>query len=138
MLKLSKKSDYGLLIISQLLHTDEYVSLSKLVEHTHLPPRFLARISATLAQKGVLASREGRVGGYKLGKGYSQLSVYDFLSIFETKLHMTECQDPKGKCKFEHMCIHKDSVKAKLHAVIVHDLKKVLLSDLFSTHYVIS
>ena len=39
MLKLSKKSDYGLLVISKLLHTEEFVSLSKLVEHTKLPLR---------------------------------------------------------------------------------------------------
>ena len=131
MLKLSKKSDYGLLIISKLLHTDEYVSLSKLVEHTKLPLRFLARISAVLARHGVLASREGRVGGYKLGKQFAVLTAFDFLSIFENNLNMTGCQDPNGKCKFEHMCKHKDSVKLRLHAVILRDLKKVQLSELF-------
>lgn len=131
MLKLSKKSDYGLLIISKLLHTDEYVSLSKLVEHTKLPLRFLARISAVLARHGVLMSREGRIGGYKLGKQFPILTAFDFLSIFENNLNMTGCQDPIGKCKFEHICKHKDSVHSKLHAVILRDLKKVQLSELF-------
>lgn len=132
MLKLSKKSDYGLLIISKLLHTDEFVSLSKLVEHTKLPLRFLARISAVLARHGVLMSREGRVGGYKLGKRFALLSAYDFLAIFENNLCMTGCQGPDGKCKFEHICKHKDPVQAKLQAVILKDLKKVQLSELFS------
>lgn len=132
MLKLSKKSDYGLLIISKLLHTDEYVSLSKLVEHTKLPLRFLARISAVLARNGVLASREGRVGGYKLGKQFAVLTAYDFLSIFESNLNMTGCQNPKKKCKFEYICKHKDCVQSKLHEVILRDLKKVQLSELFS------
>lgn len=132
MLKLSKKSDYGLLIISKLLHTDEYVSLTKLVENTKLPLRFLARISAILAGNGILMSREGRVGGYKLGKRFHLLSAYDFLSIFENNLNMTGCQDPNGKCKFEHICKHKDSVRSKLHTIILRDLKKVQLSELFS------
>ena len=132
MLKLSKKSDYGLLIISKLLHTDEYVSLSKLVEHTKLPLRFLARISAVLARNGVLMSREGRVGGYKLGKQFTVLTAFDFLSIFENNLNMTGCQDPNGKCKFENICKHKHPVQVKLHAVILRDLKKVLLSELFT------
>lgn len=132
MLKLSKKSDYGLLIISKLLHTDEFVSLSKLVEHTKLPLRFLARISAILAQHGVLSSREGRVGGYKLGKQFPVLTAYDFLSIFESNLTMTGCQDLSGKCRFEHICKHKDSVRCKLQEVILNDLKKVKLSDLFT------
>lgn len=132
MLKLSKKSDYGLLIISKLLHTDEFLSLSKLVEHTKLPLRFLARISSVLAHHGILQSREGRVGGYKLGKRFSLLSVYDFLSVFENNLNMTGCQDPSGKCRFEHICKHKDSVRCKLQEVILRDLKKIKLSDLFS------
>ncbi|MFH0773297.1 MAG: Rrf2 family transcriptional regulator [bacterium] len=132
MLKLSKKSDYGLLIVSKLLHTDEYVSLSKLVEHTKLPLRFLARISAVLARNGILMSREGRVGGYKLGKGFNQFSVYDFLSVFENNLNMTGCQERSEKCAFEHLCKHKESVRCKLHEVILNDLKKVKLSDLFS------
>lgn len=132
MLKLSKKSDYGLLIISKLLHTDEFVSLSKLVEHTKLPLRFLARISAILAQHGVLSSREGRVGGYKLGKQFPVLTAYDFLSIFESNLTMTGCQDSSGKCRFEHICKHKDSVRCKLQEVILNDLKKVKLSELFT------
>lgn len=132
MLKLSKKSDYGLLIISKLLHTDEFVALSKLVEHTKLPLRFLARISAILARNGVLMSREGRVGGYKLGKRFSAMSAYDFLVIFENNLCMIGCQDESGKCKFQHICKHKDGVISKLQTIILRDLKKVMLSELFS------
>jgi len=132
MLKLSKKSDYGLLIISKLLHENEFVSLSKLVEHTKLPIRFLARISSLLTHNGILMSREGRVGGYKLGKSLSLLSVYDFLSVFEHNLHMTGCQDSSKKCAFEHICKHKDSVRCKLQQVILNDLKKIKLSDLFT------
>ena len=132
MLKLSKKSDYGLLVISKLLHTEEFVSLSKLVEHTKLPLRFLARISAILAHNGILASREGRVGGYKLGKRFQLLSVYDFLCIFENDLKMTGCQNGSKTCAFEHICKHKDVIICKLQNVILDDLKKVKLSELFS------
>lgn len=132
MLKLSKKSDYGLLIISKLLHAEDFVSLSKLVEHTKLPLRFLARISAVLARNGVLLSREGRVGGYKLGKRFPQMTAYDFLAIFENNLCMTGCQNNPDKCKFQNICKHKDGVKTKLQTVILRDLQKVMLSELFS------
>jgi len=132
MLKLSKKSDYGLLIISKLLHTEEYMSLSKLVENTKLPLRFLARISAVLAKHGVLMSREGRVGGYKLGKRFPLLTAYDFLAIFETNLCMTGCQEDGHVCKFDKICKHKGPIRMKLQTVILRDLKKVQLSELFS------
>jgi len=132
MLKLSKKSDYGLLLISKLLHSEEYLSLSKLVEHTKLPLRFLARISSILAHNGVLISREGRVGGYKLGKRFPLLSMYDYLCIFENNLKMTGCDNVSTKCAFDDICKHKNSVKCKLQKVILDDLKKIKLSELFT------
>jgi Rrf2 family protein len=132
MLKISKKTDYGLLIIAKLLKEEDYVPLAKLVEHTKLPPRFLARISAILARHGVLKSREGRVGGYKLGKLYYEISVYDFFSIFEKNMFMTSCQKKGYKCSFENICQHHRSVQEKLQNVILADLKKVALSELFS------
>lgn len=131
MLKISKKSDYGLLIIAKLLQTDDFVSLSKLVEHTKLPQRFLARISAILAGKKVLLSREGRVGGYKLGPRFQTMSVYDFLSIFERNLTVTSCQKKDHVCRFESICLHKENTKNKLTDVILNDLKKVPLRELF-------
>lgn len=133
MLKLSKKSDYALLIISKLLRESEFISLTKLVEHTKLPQRFLARISAVLASKKVLLSREGRVGGYKLGPKFQTMSVFDFLSIFENNLLMTSCQKKNHICKFEGICHHKEPVKKKLNDVILSDLQKVFLKDLFSS-----
>jgi len=132
MLKISKKTDYGLLIIAKLLKADGYVPLTKLVEHTKLPPRFLARISAVLARHGVLLSREGRVGGYKLGKRYSEMSVYDFFSIFEKNMFMTSCQKKGYKCAFEDICQHNHTIQEKLQDVILEDLKRVSLSALFT------
>jgi len=132
MLKLSKKSDYGLLIVSKLLNAQDFVPLSKLVEHTKLPLRFLARISAILAHHDILQSREGRIGGYKLGKRFPHLSIYDFLCVFENDLKMTGCQDSSEKCVFEKICKHKDSIICKLQKVILDDLKKIKLSDLFT------
>lgn len=132
MLKMSKKSDYGLLILSKLRKETDFVALAKLVEDTKLPLRFLARISAILAGQRVLISREGRVGGYKLGPRFNQMSVFDFLSIFEKNLFFTSCQRKSYKCKFENICKHKENVELKLQEVIFADLKRVRLSELFS------
>lgn len=132
MLKMSKKSDYGLLTLSKLMKEKDFVPLAKLVEDTKLPLRFLARISAILAGQRVLVSREGRVGGYKLGPRFHDMSVFDFLSIFEKNLFLTSCQRKSYRCKFEGICKHKENVENKLQEVIFSDLQRVKLSELFS------
>lgn len=132
MLKMSKKTDYGLLIVSKLRNEKDFVPLAKLVEDTKLPLRFLARISAVLASQKVLISREGRVGGYKLGQRFFEMSVFDFLSIFEKNLFFTSCQRKSYRCRFEGICKHKEGVEQKLQQVIFADLKRVRLQDLFS------
>ncbi len=131
MLKLSKKTEYSLLLVSMLLNEKDFVPLTKVVEHTELPLRFLARISAVLANNNVLLSREGRVGGYKLAERFYTMSLFDFLSIFERNLSLVNCQKKGTKCKFEKICKHKNALQMKLNFVILRDLKQIKLKELF-------
>jgi len=131
MLTFSKQSDYGLIIISQLLGRDEFVPLSELIKNTNLPHRFLARIAATLVNHKLLISREGRVGGYKLAKAVRSITMYDYLSIFEKNLTFLSCIHSKTKCKYEKVCKHKHTVHTKLNQIVLHQLKSIKLLELF-------
>ncbi len=131
MLNISKKTEYSLLLLSLLLEEKEYVPLTKLVEHTELPLHFLARISAILANKKVLMSREGRVGGYKLADRFYTMSLFDFLSLFERNLSAIHCQKKGRKCKFEKICKHKTALQTRLYYVVIRYLKQIKLKELF-------
>lgn len=131
MLTLSKQSDYGLIIISQLLNTDEFVPLSELIKNTNLPHRFLARIAAVLVAHKLLISREGRVGGYKLAPAVRTISVYDYLHIFEKHIAFLDCIGSKSKCKYEKVCKHKHGVHAKLNEIVLQQMKSIKLLELF-------
>ncbi|KKU47885.1 hypothetical protein A2334_02330 [Candidatus Roizmanbacteria bacterium RIFOXYB2_FULL_38_10] len=132
MLTLSKQTDYSFIIISQLKGKDTFIPLSDLVQNTDLPQRFLARIAATLVNKKLLISREGRVGGYKLASNINTTSLYDFLAIFEKRLSFLDCLGNKStKCKYEKVCLHRHGVKVKLNDVVVSQLKRTKLMDLF-------
>jgi len=81
MFTISSESDYGLIIISSLLKNDSYVSLTDVVWKTDLPQHYLARIAGTLVRHGLLTSREGRDGGYKITAKVKQISLFDYLMI---------------------------------------------------------
>ena len=132
MLTLSKQSDYALIILSQLTRSkQEYTPLSQLVDDTNLPQRFLARIAATLVTNGILISREGRIGGYKLSNTYKSISLYDFLKIFEKNLDFLQCIKHDFNCKYQKVCTHRHTVKTKLNDIVITQLKKTSLAELF-------
>jgi Rrf2 family protein len=131
MLTLSKQSDYGLIIISQLKGKNDFVPLSELISNTNLPQRFLARIAALLVNNKLLISREGRVGGYKLAPGVQKISVYEYLKIFEKQISFLSCIHSKTRCRYEKVCKHKHGVHTKLNQIVLQQMKNVKLMELF-------
>lgn len=127
MLNITKQSDYGLLLISQLKDKKDYVPLSSVLKDVTLPKRFIARIAAGLVQANILESREGKVGGYRLAKKAKELSLYDYLKVFEGDLAITKCMIDGYKCPRDKNCIHKTFLKHSLSAILTRDLKKYKL-----------
>lgn len=130
MLNISKQSDYGLLFLSYLNNKKDYISLSELIAATKLPKRFLARIAASLSKAGIVESKEGKTGGYKLIKKANQINLYDFLKIFEGKLSFVNCSNHHYHCRWEHICYQKTFLREKLNRAVINELKKWSLEDL--------
>lgn len=130
MLAITKQSDYGLILISYIYKKHSLVRLSDLIKATQLPQRFLARIAAELAKNGLLASKEGKNGGYLITPRIKTISLYDYLLIFENDVTVSSCVDGHYKCKYESICNHKDFIKKRLNVVLTKELKKIKLLQL--------
>ncbi len=132
MLSITKQSDYGLILISFVYKKNRLVKLSELIEETKLPKRFLARIAAELVKEGLLISKEGKSGGYLIAPKIKNISLYDYLTIFENDVIVSSCVDENFDCKFEKICNHKDFIKQKLNLILIKELKKIRLLQLIS------
>lgn len=130
MLKISKQSDYGLILLSYLKDKKKYIPLSEIIKETNLPLRFLARIASTLKKYGVLESIEGKTGGYKITSKIKKITLYDYLKIFEKNLFLTKCSQDNYHCPYENICIHQDIFKNKLKNLIISDMKKYKLEKI--------
>ena len=133
MFTISSESDYGLIILSRLLKNDSYVSLSNVVGKTHLPQRYLARIAGTLVKHGLLVSHEGRDGGYKITAKVKQISLFDYLMIFEKNVEVSKCCVEAFTCHFMRICRHGNFFQHKLTNILSDQLKKIKLVDIFET-----
>lgn len=129
MFAMNNKSDYGLLLISRLKQRNEYTSLSRLVDETRLPPRFIARIAAELVKAGILASKEGKVGGYKIAKDLHEVSLSEYLGYFEDRVELVKCVDGHYECRFSPICRHGAFFKTKLNTIVQAELRKWTLAD---------
>lgn len=135
MLTVNKKSDYGLSIISKLAaQHGEYVPLSKLVEKTFLPQRFVARIAADLVRNGILESKEGKIGGYKLIKKLEEVSLYDYLKIFNDEISTVQFKQNNTKVDQPQMCVHNTFFSLKLSKILIKELSQWTLADFIKHH----
>ncbi|MBI4004873.1 Rrf2 family transcriptional regulator [Candidatus Roizmanbacteria bacterium] len=134
MFTLTNKSDYGLIIISKLVRRPEYIPLSKIVSQTQLPQRFIARIAADLVRSGILISKEGKDGGYRLAKDLDDITLFDFLTVFEPDLHIVKCQQPKYHCNFEYSCNHHAFFTKKLKNIFMQELRTWTLGDFITNN----
>lgn len=127
MLKISKKSDYGLLFLEHLIDKKELIPLSKITEKTKLPSRFLAQIAAILVKNKIVDSIEGKNGGYRINyKKLQKTNLLDYLSLFENNLSLTECGQGK-KCLYKNVCRHHSFFNKKLNQILLAELKKYSL-----------
>lgn len=131
MFTISSESDYGLIILSSLLKSDSYVSLSDILKETDLPPRYLARIAGTLVKHGLLVSHEGRDGGYKVTKKVRTMSLFDYLTIFEKNVEVSKCCIKSFTCHFMRICKHGHFFQSQLTSVLSNQLKNIKLVEIF-------
>jgi len=131
MFTIGSQSDYGLIILSSLMKKNAYVSLTRVVKETDLPQRFLARIAGKLVSHGLLASLEGRGGGYKVTDKVKKITLYDYLAIFEKNLHVCRCCRQTYHCHFQRVCRH-GFFQNTLTGILSGQLKKIKLVQVFS------
>ncbi len=138
MFAISNKTDYGLLLLSQLAEKDAFVPMSQLTAHTHLPERFIARIASDMVRYGILQSREGKIGGYRLARQLNQITLTEFFSLFEEKTDPVKCMKSDYACKFDGLCTHKSFFRSKLGDILKSELNKWTVADLFESRSPVS
>ena len=132
MFTISSQSDYGLIILSNLIKKKDFVPLTDLVKDTELPLRFLARIAAEMAKNGIFKSREGRDWGYMISPKIKKISLYSYLKIFEDDIGICKCCEKNYICQYQVICHHGKFLQNKLTKVLSDQLKKIKLIEIFN------
>lgn len=107
MLRITKQTDYGILLLAQFVEipAGEVLSAKDLALRTGVPQPTVAKTLKLLAQRDILVSHRGAGGGFELGRPAAELPLVDVIAALEGPIAMTECAEAlDGVCSFEASC----------------------------------
>ena len=116
MLRLSKRTDYGLMAIRHLamLPRGACHSAREIALEYGIPPALMAKLLQRLARRGLVASQHGTKGGYRIARPAAIISLREVIEAIEGPMAVVDCLDPcKAGCPQDRRC----TVKAPLHLV---------------------
>lgn len=105
MLRISKLTDYAMLILSQMAKAQSLImSATLLAEVLHLSVPTVSKILKILADSNLVTSIRGADGGYRLARPAIEITLVDIISAMEGDVAMTECCESKGHCAINSQC----------------------------------
>ena len=129
MLRISKLTDYGIVIATHLASCEKSHPVSDLSAETQIPAPTVAKVLKALAKAEVVVSSRGARGGYQLAHPAAAISVVQVIEALEGPIAVTECVDDETVCSHEQRC----SVRAnwqRINQAVYAALETIKLSDM--------
>jgi Rrf2 family protein len=156
MFRLSKTTDYGIVLMAQLAsdsgdasparHADPVAesggkltttrasqNARELAESSDLPVPMVSKILKALAKEGLLISQRGSKGGYSLARAPEDLQVAEMIRVLEGPVALTDCAIGPAHCEHETMCAVREPWQ-RISRVVERALEDVTLADLVNGH----
>lgn len=132
MLKVSKLSDYATVLLVRLATGPARVqSAAELAEAVRLEPPTVSKVLKLLAAAGLVDSRRGANGGYRLARPVAEISIVEIIEAIDGPIGMTECSRREGRCSHEPHC----DVRApwqRISDAVVQSLSQIRLADMLA------
>lgn len=88
---LSQKARYALRAMIELARDDGQVTAGELSIRADAPRKFLEAILLSLARDGLVVSRRGKFGGYRLGRPADEISFAQVIRLVDGPLALAPC-----------------------------------------------
>jgi Rrf2 family transcriptional regulator, iron-sulfur cluster assembly transcription factor len=131
MFRVNRQTDYAIRVLLMLAQQPQGTRLptNEIGREMLIPPAFLPRIVAQLAQANLLLTFPGRDGGLQLPRPAAQITLKDVVEEMEGPMLLSECMTGEDACPFEGDC----RVRCRwnnLQARILEELNSTTFADL--------
>ncbi|MCS6890030.1 MAG: SUF system Fe-S cluster assembly regulator [Rhodovarius sp.] len=133
MLRLSKLTDYGVVVLTRLAagsQAGRVVAVPELAQATGLQEPTVAKVLKILGQAGMVEGMRGARGGYRLTRPLDAIPLSEVIIAFEGPIALTACvEGSAASCESSGLCpVHgrwepvNRAVRATLERITVADL----------------
>ena len=131
MLKLSKKTDYAVILLSHLGEADSPVSAQEIAGLYDLPQPMVANILKLLCVAGMVQSIRGQRGGYILAKSMNAITLTDIINVTDNPFNLVECAHDEEVCRIQHCCPTREPL-VTLHKKIQRFMEETTLASIMA------
>ena len=105
-MQLTRAADYGVRVMIQLAvpKADGRVSLPTLAEATGAPESFLSKVLQALARAGLISSRRGQAGGFRISPRGRVASMLEVIEAIDGAIRLNVCMVPGRSCARKPYC----------------------------------
>lgn len=129
-LKLTKKTDYGLIALRHLASVPGATASAKdIADAYHLPVPLLAKVLQLLTKAAILRSVAGTNGGYKLARDPGKITALEVVRAIDGPVILTNCFTEHGSCEQSDNCTVREPLR-RVHEAIVELLHRFTIADL--------
>lgn len=105
MLRLSKLTDYAVVVLVRLSQHDAVTTSPTLAQATGVPEPTVAKVLKALGAAGLVVSQRGARGGYRLARPLSLIPVATVITAIDGPISLTACVDgATGGCEAQGSC----------------------------------
>jgi FeS assembly SUF system regulator len=130
MLRLSKLTDYAVVVLVRLAQTGAVTTSPSLSQQTGIPEPTVAKVLKALAAADLVVSQRGARGGYRLTAGLDHIPVARVIAAVDGPISLAACVDgASGSCEAERLC----PVRGRwdpVNAAIRDALTQITLADM--------
>lgn len=130
MLRLSKLTDYAMVIMAYLAHHPGLaINAKNIAGHTGISLPTTSKLLKRLSHEQLLVAHRGIKGGYQLALAATDISLGEIIQTLEGPIALTECSHTKRQCWVENQCTIRDNWR-RISAFIQATLMHISLADL--------
>ncbi len=141
MLKLSKLTDYAVVVLLRLSRDDTVQTSPGIAAATGVPEPTVAKVLKTLAVARLVTSSRGAHGGYRLARSLHLVSVADIIAAVDGPIALTACvEGSTGSCDVQGRCavrgrwdVVNSAIRASLSAISLADMRAASIPPAFRT-----
>lgn len=139
MLRLSKLTDYAVVVLVRLSRADAVQTSTGIAAATGIPEPTVAKVLKALAGGSLVVSQRGAHGGYRLARPLDTVPIAGVIAAIDGPIALTACvESGSGDCEVQTLCPMRgrwdpvnDAIQQALNTITLADMQEASFARAF-------